>query len=171
MKNIFITHYVFPVGKLIIGSYNDQLCLCDWDTEKRRATIDRRIQRHLHANYCGGYTEIIDQTIRQLAEYFAGQRTAFDIPLLFTGSDFQNAVWNELTHVPYGTTLSYAELAQRIGRPNAVRAVANANAQNPISIFVPCHRIIGSNHKLTGYGGGLPAKEALLRLENALPKE
>ncbi len=101
----------------------------------------------------------------QLDEYFSRKRTAFDIPLAFIGTDFQKAVWNELLNIPYGTTISYAKLSQRLNNPKAIRAVAAANGANPISIFVPCHRVIGSNHKLTGYGGGLAAKKILLELE------
>lgn len=165
METIKTARYASAVGDMIIGSYAGQLCLCDWAAEKRRQTIDRRICRHLHAEYEEGTSDIIRRTTAQLDEYFAGTRTTFDIPLVFTGSAFQCAVWTELMKIPYGTTISYAELARRINNPKAVRAVASANATNPISLFVPCHRVIGSNHKLTGYGGGLTAKQALLALE------
>ncbi len=150
---------------MLIGSHGGKLCLCDWAVEKRRGTIDRRIQRHLNARYETGTSEIIERAVAQLEAYFAGRRQTFDIPLVFTGSEFQNIVWRELLHIPYGTTISYAELARRIRNPKAVRAVAAANAANPISIFVPCHRVIGSNHTLTGYAGGLDAKKRLLELE------
>ena len=89
----------------------------------------------------------------------------FDVPLLFVGTDFQKTVWNELLNIPFGTTVSYGEMARRIGMPKAVRAVANANGANAMSIFVPCHRVIGSNRSLTGYGGGLEAKRKMLELE------
>lgn len=165
METIKITHYQTPIGEMILGSYDDKLCICDWAVEKRRGTIDRRICRHLNAEYEDGTSEIINQTIAQLDEYFAGKRKEFTIPVVFTGSPFQCSVWTELMNIPYGSTISYAELARRINNPKAVRAVASANATNPISIFVPCHRVIGSNHKLTGYGGGLDAKQGLLALE------
>lgn len=165
MGKILIKRYQSPVGEMILGSYGDKLCMCDWAVEQRRGTIDRRICRHLHAEYEEGDSEIINQTIAQLDEYFAGKRRVFSIPVVFTGSQFQCAVWSELMKIPYGTTISYAELARRINNPGAVRAVASANAMNPISIFVPCHRVIGSDHKLTGYGGGLDAKRGLLALE------
>jgi len=97
---------------------------------------------------------------------FAGYRKIFDIPVFYR-SEFQCTVWGELMKIPYGTTISYGELARRIRNPKAVRAVASANATNPISIFAPCHRVIGSNHKLTGYGGGLDAKKGLLELERS----
>ena len=103
-------------------------------------------------------------------EYFAGKRKAFDLPLLFVGTDFQKSVWDALLDVPFGATQSYAWLAEKIGNPKAVRAVGMANGANSISIFAPCHRIIGSNRSLTGYGGGLETKRFLLDLEsNSLP--
>src|SRR5262249_8276001 len=101
----------------------------------------------------------------QLAAYFAGRLTEFDLPLAMEGTDFQRRVWQELREIPYGVTISYGELAKRVGNPNGSRAVGLANGHNPISIIVPCHRVIGSNGKLTGYGGGLPRKAALLDFE------
>jgi methylated-DNA-[protein]-cysteine S-methyltransferase len=111
---------------------------------------------------------IFQQAATQLMEYFAHQRTAFSLPLAPTGTEFQKRVWAELEKIPYGQTISYGELARRIGNPQASRAVGLANGKNPISIIVPCHRVIGASGKLTGYGGGLSRKEALLALE-ALP--
>lgn len=105
------------------------------------------------------------ETKRQLDAYFAGQLTEFDLPLAPEGTAFQQKVWQELQRIPYGATLSYGELARRIGNPNASRAVGLANGRNPISIIVPCHRVIGASGKLTGYGGGLSRKEILLTLE------
>lgn len=107
----------------------------------------------------------LGETRRQLTEYFAGERTDFDLPLAPEGTEFQRRVWNELTRIGFGETLSYGELATRIGNPNASRAVGLANGKNPISIIVPCHRVIGADGKLTGYGGGLPNKEILLNHE------
>lgn len=168
MPTIKITGYQSPLGQIIIGSYGEGLCLCDWARNKRRAAIDRRIQHHLNARYEDGTSDVSARAISQLNEYFAGIRKGFDIPIVFTGSEFQCRVWAELTKIPYGTTISYGELARRIGNPKAVRAVAGANATNPISIFVPCHRVIGSDHRLTGYGGGLYAKKELLAMEHNL---
>jgi methylated-DNA-[protein]-cysteine S-methyltransferase len=102
---------------------------------------------------------------KQLAEYFAGQRQQFTIPLKMTGTPFQHRVWQELVRIPYGQTISYAELARRIGQPTASRAVGHANGHNPISILVPCHRVIGANGKLTGYAGGIGRKRWLLDWE------
>ena len=103
---------------------------------------------------------------RQLEEYFAGERTEFSLPLESHGTDFQQRVWRALRAIPFGTTISYGELARRIGNPRAVRAVGLANGRNPISIIVPCHRVIGANGTLTGYGGGLERKRFLLALES-----
>jgi methylated-DNA-[protein]-cysteine S-methyltransferase len=101
----------------------------------------------------------------QLAEYFAGERTEFDLPLAMAGTPFQRTVWAELRRIPFGDTISYGQLADRIGNPNASRAVGLANGRNPIGIIVPCHRVVGSNGDLTGYGGGIERKRALLAFE------
>jgi methylated-DNA-[protein]-cysteine S-methyltransferase len=106
-----------------------------------------------------------DLVIDQLNEYFAGRRREFDLPLAPRGTPFQLACWNELQRIPYGDTISYSELARRINNPSAVRAVGSANGANPIPIIIPCHRVIGANGTLTGYGGGLHIKRALLALE------
>ena len=106
-----------------------------------------------------------EETKRQLAAYFSGELTEFGLPMELTGTDFQKRVWESLKSIPYGTTISYGEQAKRIGNPNASRAVGLANGKNPISIIVPCHRVIGSNGKLVGYGGGLSRKENLLNFE------
>ena len=107
--------------------------------------------------------------IGELREYFAGERTAFDVPIRATGTAFQTSVWAALREIPYGETRNYGQLAEAIGKPTAVRAVGLANSRNPISIIVPCHRVIGSNGSLTGYSGGLERKRALLDLERAAP--
>lgn len=168
-KNIIkIRRYESPCGMLMLGSYGDKLCLCDWQIEQHRDHIDRRLTRMLNAEFEEGTSEVIDKAIKQLDEFFAGQRKIFDIPLLFVGTDFQKTVWNELLKIPFGKTVSYGEMARRIGMPKAVRAVANANGANSMSIFAPCHRVIGSDHSLTGYGGGLDAKRTLLKLEGVI---
>jgi methylated-DNA-[protein]-cysteine S-methyltransferase len=105
------------------------------------------------------------ETMRQLRAYFAGELEDFELPLAPEGTDFQRNVWRNLCTIPFGETISYGELAKRVGNPKASRAVGAANGQNPIPIIIPCHRVIGSNGKLTGFGGGLPIKEKLLALE------
>jgi methylated-DNA-[protein]-cysteine S-methyltransferase len=112
--------------------------------------------------------EPLDTVSRQLKEYFAGARREFDLPLAPQGTDFQLRVWNQLRKIPFGKTISYGELARRVGNPAASRAVGAANGRNPISIVVPCHRVIGSDGSLTGFGGGLDVKRELLKLENAI---
>jgi methylated-DNA-[protein]-cysteine S-methyltransferase len=107
----------------------------------------------------------VAETVRQLREYFAGERTEFDLPLAPQGTKFQRSVWQRLREIPYGETISYGELARRVGNPKASRAVGSANGKNPIPIVIPCHRVIASDGGLGGFGGGLSVKEALLALE------
>lgn len=165
-KNIIqIKHYESPYGTLMLGSFDSRLCMCDWQTEKHRNHIIRRLKRIWNAEFEESTSEVIEKAAEQLDAYFSGKRKTFNIPLLFAGTDFQQKVWNELLKIPFGETVSYGELAQRLGMPKAVRAVANANGANTISIFAPCHRVIGSDHSLTGYGGGIAIKRKLLELE------
>jgi methylated-DNA-[protein]-cysteine S-methyltransferase len=168
MNKIVIKHYHSPVGELLIGSFEGRLCLCDWVDGKKRSRNESRMKAALKAGFEEGSSEVIEKAVEELNEYFTGKRKDFDIPVHFTGSQFQNRVWTELQKIPYGSTVSYGEIARRIGRPKSVRAVANANAANPISILVPCHRVIGSDGSLTGYGGGLDAKEKLLKIEKVV---
>lgn len=112
-----------------------------------------------------GLTALLERASRQLEEYFAGKRKQFDLPLSLRGTEFQRQVWAALRDIPYGETRSYGQIAQAVGRPKAVRAVGMANHRNPISIIVPCHRVVGADGSLTGYGGGLENKKFLLALE------
>ncbi len=166
-NTIIYRRYGSPCGELLLGSLGENLCLCNWTAGSKRSRDDRRLERLLCARFEEGTSQVIEQAARQLDEYFAGTRREFSVPLLFAGSEFQKTVWNALTTIPFGTTVSYAGLASRLGSPTAVRAVANANGANAISIFAPCHRVIGADGTLTGYGGGLAAKRALLELEGA----
>lgn len=166
MKYIQTRLYHSPCGDLLLGSFEGKLCLCDWSAEHHREFVGRRLQRVLNARYEEGTSDILQETERQLNEYFDRKRSVFDIPLLLAGSGFQEKVWKKLLEIPYGETISYATLAKRIDSPKSVRAVANANGANAISVIVPCHRVIGSNGTLTGYGGGLDAKKHLLELES-----
>ena len=113
---------------------------------------------------------VLIETARQLAEYFAGTRRVFDLPLDLRGTDFQQRVWAALLTIPYGETRSYGQIAAQIGRPGAARAVGAANGRNPISIVAPCHRVVGSGGTLTGFAGGLAAKATLLALEQGCPR-
>ena len=164
---IHTAYFKNDYGELIIGSYEQQLCLCDWRYRKMRSSIDKRIQKGLQAEYVEEESDIIDETRKQLSAYFAGELTRFDLPLLMVGSDFQKQVWELLLQIPFGKTESYAGLSKKLGDIKAIRAVASANGANAIAIIVPCHRIIGSDGNLTGYAGGLTTKRKLLRLEKA----
>jgi methylated-DNA-[protein]-cysteine S-methyltransferase len=150
-----------PVGKLTLVASVDGLVAILWENEDdpARVGLDIGTENRRHPT--------LVKTERQLAEYFAGGRTAFDLPLAFSGTKFQQRVWRTLLTIPFGKTRTYAQIARQIGRPKAVRAVGAANGKNPISIVAPCHRVIGSNGKLTGFAGGLDAKAYLLRLEGA----
>ncbi|MDB4917203.1 MAG: hypothetical protein JWM95_4847 [Gemmatimonadetes bacterium] len=147
-----------PVGTLTLVASDDGLSGILWEHERRnrvRLTIVGHDARH----------HMLCATERQLNEYFAGERTAFELPLDFAGTEFQQSVWRELLAIPFGETCTYTKLATLIGHPAAVRAVGAANGRNPISIVVPCHRVVGSTGKLTGFAGGLEAKALLLSLE------
>lgn len=150
-----------PCGELILGSIGGALCMCDWC----RDSVIRRIVRHLGAKIKESRSQVTDIAVSQLKEYFAGVRRQFDLPILHVGTPMQRLVWQVIETVGYGNVLTYKELAARVGNPAAVRAVANATGANPMSIIVPCHRIIGSDGNLTGYAGGLEAKRILLDLE------
>lgn len=170
MDSIQTSIYNSPFGELILGSFGQQLCLCDWRYRKMRASIDERIQSGLQSEYVEGESDIIQETKAQLSQYFSGERQGFDLPLVLVGSGFQKQVWKELQQIPFGKTVSYTGLSEKLGNREAIRAVASANGANAISIIVPCHRVLGSDGSLTGYAGGLAIKKKLLQLENALPQ-
>jgi len=154
----WITTIETPVGDLLLMSNGTSLIGLHTDNDKHRpAPCNDWIRDDV--------AEPFGRTIAQLQAYFDGRLTEFDLPLAAEGTAFQSTVWRELRNIPYGHTISYAELARRIGNPAASRAVGLANGRNPIPIIIPCHRVIGSSGKLTGYGGGLPIKEHLLALE------
>ena len=164
-NSISLQHYDSPCGRLVLASFADRLCLCDWSDNPFAERNRRRIEKYLKATSKTETTSVLEETKRQLDEYFAGKRKAFDIQLCLVGTDFQHKVWNALRSIPYGSTKSYKDIAQCIGKPKAVRAVAGAIGANAISILIPCHRVIGSDHSLTGYAGGLEAKRRLLGME------
>jgi methylated-DNA-[protein]-cysteine S-methyltransferase len=150
--------YVSPIGPLVLSAQSDQLVGLHLPGSGDPPPIgtDKK-------------TAILARAAKQLAEYFAGKRTAFELALAPAGTAFQRRVWDALLEIPFGATRSYGEIAQRIGRPAASRAVGAANGRNPIAIIIPCHRVIGRTGALTGFGGGLPAKTFLLTHERALP--
>jgi len=166
IKPILTQLYHSPLGTLIVGAYDNKICLCDWFERKNRTLIDKRIKSLLNTSAIEQACETSNKAIEQLDAYFTQQSHTFDIPLLMLGTPFQKTVWQNLANIPYGSTVSYLQLAKHINKPSAVRAVANANNANAISIIIPCHRVIGSNGDLKGYAGGLKAKQHLLNLES-----
>jgi len=168
--DIKIEYFKTPFGELILGEYDNELCLCDWRYRKMRDSIDQRIKKHLKSQFVEKKSSLIKETKLQLDQYFQGNRTDFDIPLLLSGTEFQKKVWNSLRQIPYGKTMTYSKLSANLGDLKAIRAVASANGANAIAIFIPCHRIIGSDGKMVGYAGGRDVKKKLLKLENALPE-
>ncbi|MES2589614.1 MAG: methylated-DNA--[protein]-cysteine S-methyltransferase [Bacteroidota bacterium] len=166
MNHISISYFKTPFGELILGSFKEELVLCDWRYRKMRDAVDSRIKKALNLDFKEEESEVISDTKKQLNEYFSAERKEFDIPVLLLGTDFQKQVWEELVKIPYGKTNSYLELSRKLNNEKAIRAVATANGANAHSIIVPCHRIIGSSGELVGYAGGLAAKKSLLELEN-----
>lgn len=158
--------YDAPCGPLLLGSIGGALCLCDWADGCRHGKTLDSVCRFLGAVTSAGSSTVTDAAARQLDEYFAGRRQEFTVLLRPAGTPFRLAVWQSLLAIPYGKTVSYGMQARMLGRPSAVRAVASANGANPLSIFIPCHRVIGAGGTLTGYGGGLDRKDYLLRLES-----
>ena len=146
-----------PVGELVIAADSAALRFVLFQTGKMAAPAQPEWERTNDG--------IVKETVRQLDAYFARKLQNFDLPLGPQGTEFQERVWHELVNIGYGATISYGELAMRIGNPAASRAVGLANGRNPIPIIIPCHRVIGASGKLTGYGGGLPVKRHLLALE------
>lgn len=157
MRNVF--YYDTPVGKIGIAD-NGEFVTGLFFGDSRRPTGAQEKE-----------TPLIKKTVQQLREYFGGTRTGFDVPVALQGTEFQTAVWKALMDIPYGQTRTYGQIAAAIGRPKASRAVGMANNRNPVSIIVPCHRVIGASGKLVGYGGGLGVKEQLLALEREAGKK
>jgi methylated-DNA-[protein]-cysteine S-methyltransferase len=152
-KPMLYTTCPSPLGELLLAGDEQAL--------KELHLPNRHAPRHGWASA----EEPFARVVKQLEEYFAGEREAFDLPLAASGSPFAVAVWDAVSEIPYGETRSYGEVARAVGRPDRARAVGTANARNPLAIIVPCHRVIGSDGSLTGYGGGLERKRALLELE------
>ena len=154
-----------PLGPVLAGATDRALCLLEFVDRRMLETQLERLQRRLGCVFVPGGNGVLERVERQVAEYFDGARTAFDLPLELPGTDFQRAVWGALRDIPYGETRSYGELAAALGRPGAQRAVARANGDNRVAIVVPCHRVIGADGRLSGYGGGVWRKRRLLELE------
>lgn len=162
---ITIQHIDTSLGPMLAGTSDQGLCLLEFTDRRMLETQLNTLHKRLGAVYLYGDNDILAQTKAQLAAYFDGSLTRFTIALDTPGTEFQNEVWKVLQRIPYGQTQSYAAQAREIGRPRAVRAVAAANGHNRIAIIIPCHRVIGSDGSLTGYGGGMPRKRWLLAHE------
>ncbi len=156
-------HIDSPVGPLLLAADDAGLRLVEFHAPRHPMARPQEWQE--------GDNAVLAATRAQLGEYFAGSRRSFDLPLAPQGTEFQRAVWWTLAEIPYGETISYAQLATRIDKPSATRAVGAANGRNPLPIVLPCHRVIGADGSLTGFGGGLPTKQFLLALEGALPRD
>lgn len=158
--------YSAPCGLLLLGVHGDCLCLCDWMREGRTEKTIRKIEKYLEGRErISDDLKLLSKAERQLDEYFERRRTGFDLPLHPYGTDFQLKVWEILMNVPYGRTSTYKSIAEASLRPSAIRAVANSIGANPMSIIIPCHRIIGADGDLAGYAGGVDAKKYLIELE------
>ena len=197
MEKVYCRELDTPVGQVILGAMGGKLCLCDWKNSKRRMQNANRVKRLLKAELVDitlsqeeleslaeaskseslaeasalqESLSVLDKTEKELAEYFACSRQSFDIPLLLAGTDFQKSVWQALKEIPYGEVVTYMDVSHSIGNPQAIRAVSQAIGSNPLSLLIPCHRVVGSNGALTGYAGGIEAKRWLLELENGQEK-
>jgi methylated-DNA-[protein]-cysteine S-methyltransferase len=157
------THTIIdsPIDPITLVAQDGRLCGLYMSVHKHQPDVSTFGERD---------ARVFGQVIEELQQYFAGDRTQFDIEPAAAGNEFQRLVWNGLCDIPYGETWSYKQLAEHIGKPGAARAVGTINGQNPVSIIVPCHRVIGANGKLVGYGGGLERKEFLLNLEKGAPE-
>ena len=162
---VTVTRIPTPLGPVVAGASDEGVCLLEFADRRMLETQLLRLSRRLDALFVPGSHPLLDDAARELEAYFGGTLEKFSIPLQLPGTAFQRDVWEALREIPYGTTTSYAALARSLGRPTAVRAVARANGDNRVAIAVPCHRVVGSDGALTGYGGGLWRKKRLLALE------
>lgn len=167
-KIITLTRLLTPLGPMMAGATDEGICLLEFTDRRMLETQLDRLKKYLKAEVVSGDHPFFKQLDEQLKQYFEGMRRDFDLPINLAGTAFQAAVWNELLKIPCGKTRTYKEQAENIGNPKAVRAVARANGDNRMSIIVPCHRVIGSDGELTGYGGGLWRKKWLLEHESTV---
>lgn len=164
---LVFTRLLTPLGPMVAGASDEGLCLLEFADRPMLETQIRRLQRRLKCAIAPGHNDYITQAHAELKDYFAGKLGEFRVPLCLPGTDFQRQVWAALRNIPSGQTISYRELARIVGRANAPRAAARANGDNRLSIIVPCHRVVGSDGSLTGYGGGLWRKKLLLEHERS----
>ncbi len=165
-KNIIlINRLTTPLGPMFVCATDNGICLLEFVDRRMLETEFKDLRKLLNANIISGENEHIKQTKKEIKEYFVGKRKKFDVKLETPGTNFQNSVWNCLQQIEYGTTTTYQKQAEKINNPKAIRAVASANGYNRISIIVPCHRVIGKDGKMTGYGGGIERKKWLIEHE------
>lgn len=159
-----------PIGEMVFGSSEKGLCLLDFKYRKSFPRILKRIKEYFGEDITYGTSKFIELAENELNQYLQGELKIFTVPLDIKGNEFQLKVWEALLQIKYGKTVSYLDIAKKINRPKAVRAIANANGQNGIAVIIPCHRVIGSDGSLTGYGGGIAIKKKLIRLESRYGK-
>ncbi len=157
-----------PLGDMVAASHNNRLCLLEFLDRKKPETIIKPLSKKLDTEVEERVTNTLKLTRKQLKLYFDGKLSRFDLPLKAMGTDFQKSVWKQLARIPHGKTVNYGKIAERVGRPKGTRAAGMAIGSNPISIIVPCHRVIGKSGALTGFAGGLWRKKWLLEHEGAL---
>lgn len=167
---MYLQSYQSPCGLLTLGQIHDKICMCIWSETPAGIKVMERAIRWYDMKPMVQPTNLLTTAMEQLDEYFAGTRTSFTIPILTSGTPFQMRLWQVLKDIPYGHTVSYSTIAQRLRASAPVREVARVIATNPLNIFLPCHRVIGKDQSLTGYAGGLMTKQRLLEIEgNILP--
>lgn len=166
---IVIASVESPIGPLLVGATSRAVCLLEFPDRRALETQIAALRKRFDGAIVPGENDLLEQLRAELAEYFAGKRRTFDVPLDYPGTPFQQAVWKRLLEIPCGETLSYAQLAIEVGRPGAQRAVGTANGKNRIAIIIPCHRVVNKSGRLGGYGGGVWRKQFLLNLENRGP--
>ena len=164
-KPLLLHRFTTPLGPMFVCASERGVCLLEFVDRRMLETEFRDLQRLFNAPILAGENDHTRQAEREIGEYFAGSRLVFNVALDTPGSDFQQSVWRMLQTIPYGQTASYGEQAAKLGKPQAVRAVASANGANRVAIIIPCHRVIGKDGSLTGYGGGLARKQWLLEHE------
>lgn len=167
---IVVSEIDSPVGPLLLGATENGICLCEFADRGGRARIEKRLLERQKRTVVDGDSPLLARLAGQLAEYFAGSRRNFDLPLDLAGSPWQRQVWEGLLTIPYGETRGYGELAEQLGKPGGARAVGRANGDNYVAIVVPCHRVIEASGALRGYGGGLGRKRWLLDHERGTPR-
>ncbi|WP_280768779.1 methylated-DNA--[protein]-cysteine S-methyltransferase [Salipaludibacillus daqingensis] len=168
---IYFTEMESPIGAITLATSNQGICFIEFGSVKSSySSMERKLNKlQLNGELKNDEVPLLEAK-RQLSEYFSAERENFDLPLDLIGTKFQKLVWDKVANIPYGVTKSYKQIAAEIGAPKAVRAIGGANNQNPVPIIVPCHRVIGSNGSMVGYGGGLDKKEVLLKLEGSYKK-